>query len=439
MPRRRKWSIARQIALLILTALLLLTCANIVVTFVGPPPRPIPFRLTDLVMALRDGTIPGPPGTRLHVETGAPDFVPRRGEVRHPDTEAVIAASLALPTGSVRLATAEEPRQPPGGGVAQSMLFGDFSIGMQDASGHWRILRDSPQPLFTAWHRTTLAITLGLALILALIAARITTGIVSPIQRLSREADQAYVDGRRGTITIDGPPEVAHLATTIAAMRDRFAALVENRTMMLAAIAHDMATPLSRLEFRIAKLPPDARDQAEADLAELSEMIASILDFAKGRQGLDQAPLSLVDLVRDLVARRDRPDAPLTLGPMPATAEVMGDRVALRRLVENLISNAQRYAGGGTLSIEAEPQSYRLTVADTGPGFDPELAERLFDPFFRVESSRNRETAGTGLGLATAKAIAEAHGGTLIAVNREGGGAAFVLTLPALGPDAPAD
>ena len=104
--------------------------------------------------------------------------------------------------------------------------------------------------------------------------------------------------------------------------------------------------------------------------------------------------------------------------------------MTLHRLIANLAVNARRYAGGGELTLESEPGRIVVRMADRGPGFPPDLAENLFEPFFRVEGSRSRETAGTGLGLATARDVAKAHGGTLTAANREGGGAEFVLTLP---------
>lgn len=434
----RSWTIARQLGLLIAAALFLLSAGNMIVTFAGPPPRAAPFRLTD-IPALIQGNGRLPPDRQLTMNGYAPYFSARPGESRRPDVEERLAALLGVPSDAVRVATSQKMRPPPPGSTRLPEQFeGNFSIGVAERSGLWHILRSAPAPLFTAWHRTTLVITLTLAALLALIAAGITKGIVRPIRRLAEEADQAWLDGRRGAITVGGPPEVAHLARTIAAMRDRFVSVVENRTMMLAAIAHDMASPLTRLEFQVAKLPDAARREAEADLAELSAMISSILDFAKGQQQLHSAAVDMVALTHDVAARRDRLDAPIGIGITPTEAWVRGDQVALRRLVDNLVSNAQRYAGGGLIQIEVHGQDLRLAMLDDGPGFPPELSGRLFEPFFRVEASRNRDTAGTGLGLATARAIAEAHGGTLEARNRPVAGSVFVLTLPALeGPAAP--
>jgi signal transduction histidine kinase len=428
--RLRGWRISRQIGLLVMAALLLLTAANFIVTFVGPPPRPAPVLVSDLADTLNGRDPPPRPGVRLLRETGAKVFVPRSGEERRASYEAYLAQLLSRAPESVRFAMVEAQHPGGRGGAMPPVLFSDFSAGVRDDAGRWYIVRSTPKPLLTAWHLTTFAITMGVAVLLALIALWVSRGIVSPIRRLSDQADQAYLDGKRGEISVNGPPEIAQLAVTIAAMRDRFADLVESRTMMLAAIAHDMATPLARLEFHVAKLPANVRRQAEADLAELSALIASILGYARGSQRLETAPVDLVALTRDLLERWDRPDAPVRLMRVPQAAWLSGDRLSLQRLIGNLIGNAQRYAGGGKIDIQVDEQTIVLTVRDGGPGFDPALAERLFEPFFRVEASRSRETAGAGLGLATARAIAEAHGGTLTAQSALGRGAQFILTLP---------
>ncbi|MBN8819276.1 MAG: HAMP domain-containing protein [Sphingomonas sp.] len=426
----RGWRISRQIGLLVIAALLLLTGANFIVTFVGPPPRPAPVLASDLVDALKGRDLPDRPAVLMVRETAATAFVPRPGEKRRTDYEGPLARLIGCPRERVRFAAAEMPHPGPRGEAMPPAFFGSFSAGIRDESNRWLVVRSAPQPVLTAWHRTTFTITIGVALLLALIALWVSRGIVSPIRRLSEQADQAYLDGKRGEISVNGPPEIAQLAVTIAAMRDRFVDLVDSRTMMLAAIAHDMATPLARLEFHVAKLPANVRSQAEADLAELSALIASILGYARGQQRLESTPVDLVGLTRDLLERWDRADAPVRLMGAPQAAWLHGDRLSLQRLIGNLIGNTQRYAGGGKIDIEETQGAIVLTVRDDGPGFDPALAERLFEPFFRIEASRSRETAGAGLGLATARAIAEAHGGTLMAQSAPGRGARFILTLP---------
>jgi signal transduction histidine kinase len=197
---------------------------------------------------------------------------------------------------------------------------------------------------------------------------------------------------------------------------------------MLAAIAHDMAAPLARLQFRIQSLPDEARDAAEADIADLSEMITGILNFARGNARLERQPVDLGETCRKVASGFT--GGCIVLSGDIAGCIITGDALALRRLITNLASNAVRYAGGGEIVIESASDMVTCVVRDDGPGFPPEFAERLFEPFFRVETSRNRDTAGTGLGLANALETARAHAGTLTARNRSGGGAEFVLSLP---------
>lgn len=449
-----RMSIGKQITTLVIAALFMLTAANFLVTFLGPPPKQAPSPI-DLIAdrLVSERAQPGP--TRWQLEENASAFAAREGERRQPALEQLVAELTGQAVSRIRLASDDSPLDeraekgrpsPTGSGrpgstgpitpdpfenrrVMALALFGQWTAGLQHDDGSWRILRSRSQPLLTSWHRSTLAITLAIATILGLIAYAIVQGIVKPVRRLSNEASTAYVDGKRGPITISGPPEIANLATTIKDMRDRMADLLDNRTMMLAAIAHDMAAPLARLEFHAAKLPDAARIKAEADMQELSAMVSNIIDFAKGQPRPEKRCLDLTGIVRDMVIQQSRDDAPLKLRthePMPVTV----DETTIRRLVGNLLANAQRYAGGADISLQKKGGGVALTVTDNGPGFPPEMAEKLFEPFFRVESSRNRATAGAGLGLANARAIAESHGGSLTARNRKQGGAEFALILP---------
>ncbi|MCW2383633.1 MULTISPECIES: sensor histidine kinase [unclassified Sphingobium] len=426
-----RWSISRQLGVLLFGALLLSTMANFLTTFIGPPPRAAPVQLIELAATLAGRPTLERDSGLMPRETAA-SFTPRADEQRNERYEAQLASIMNLPPSHVRLAS-EIAAGPAGGhraAPAPSALFGSFSAAVRDDTGGWQIVRSAPQPVFTAWHRTVLLVTIVVAIVLGIGAALMGRGIVAPLHRLAQQADQAYVEGKRSPIFVDGPPEIAQLATTIAAMRDRFADLVESRTMMLAAIAHDMASPLARLEFRVARLPKDIRADAEKDLAELAALIASILAYAKGTGQLETGLVNIAAVARDVVDRSTTGPA-MVLAEAPAAAWIWGDRLAIQRLIGNLVANAQRYAGGGFITIVEAHGEIVLTVADDGPGFPPALQERLFEPFFRVETSRSRETAGVGLGLAVARSIAEAHGGTLVARTRPQGGASFVLTLPA--------
>jgi two-component system, OmpR family, sensor kinase len=195
-------------------------------------------------------------------------------------------------------------------------------------------------------------------------------------------------------------------------------------------MAHDLRTPLMRLSLRVEKVGPELRPAMEADIAEMSEMIGASLAFVRDtgrtprRQKLSLRALveSVADEMTDLGA-----DVTVELGDdIVIDADVAG----LKSLLANLIGNAIVYAGQARVRI-ARPDGHALIeVADDGPGLPDDLLERVFEPFFRAEPSRNRETGGSGLGLASARAVARAHGGDVELLNRAGGGLLARVLLP---------
>lgn len=420
----RPWSLAARLAAVTLVALIAATLVNFAVTFSGPPPKRRPVILTELLPALNGRAAPPRDYPWVTGPVTAARFTPAPGEVPRPETARELALRSGLPSGQIALsARPGDGLDPPGGGVPQA--FDGFTLGLRQPDGSWRIVRGEPAPILTAWHRLTLALTFAAALVFALAALVVARGVVRPLELLGEQADRAGL-GREQAITVSGPPEVARVARAVAAMRDRLANALEDRTMLFTALAHDMAAPLARLRFRLDGLPAAQREAAERDVAELSEMIAGIVEFAAiGRTTGRREPLDAIALARAIAAQEAMPFA-----SSAESAVVSGDPTALRRLLTNLAVNARRYAGGGELSAHVAEGALEIVVADRGPGVPAALAERLFEPFFRVETSRNRETAGAGLGLAIARAIAEAHGGTLTYRAREGGGAEFRLTLP---------
>ena len=220
------------------------------------------------------------------------------------------------------------------------------------------------------------------------------------------------------------------LTTAVADMHDRLARHAEQRTAMLAAIAHDMGTPLSRLAFWIEQLPEEARNRAVADIDEMRAMISDTLGFARDEAGERDASLvELGSLLDSVVEDMSVGGAAVSLSP-GSRAVVRGDPRALRRVFANLIGNAIRYGGAARVNWATEEAVVTIRVEDDGPGIDPTQAERLFDPFVRGDPSRNRATGGTGLGLAIARAIIARHEGQVSLANRECGGAIATVTLP---------
>jgi signal transduction histidine kinase len=223
---------------------------------------------------------------------------------------------------------------------------------------------------------------------------------------------------------------VAQLGEALSAMHSRLASHAEGRTAMLAAIAHDLGTPLSRLAFWVEQLPDDARARAESDVDEMRAMIAAAIGYARDEMHMRaDVRVDLGSLLDSLVEDMAVAGVPVTIASGPRVV-VRGDPAALRRMFANLIDNAARYGAGGVVDWSLADGMATVHVDDHGPGIDPAQAEWLFEPFVRGDPSRNRATGGSGLGLAIVRSIARRHGGDATLANRAEGGARATVTLP---------
>lgn len=237
------------------------------------------------------------------------------------------------------------------------------------------------------------------------------------------------------------PPgsSLARVGRTFDQMTAQLQAMLTSRKQLTDAIAHELRTPLVRLRYRLAMLDPapaaEEQQALERDLGALDSLIEEMLTYAK----LDrpELPLQRDDLELGSWAEHHlgdwqalRPEKHLTLALPPIKMPWCGDHRLLTRAVENLIGNALRYAESEvTLSISRLQENYLLEISDDGPGIDPALAHQIFEPFVRLDQSRDRRTGGTGLGLAIVRSIALHHGGD-VALLPTGKGARFCLTLP---------
>jgi signal transduction histidine kinase len=203
---------------------------------------------------------------------------------------------------------------------------------------------------------------------------------------------------------------------------------------MLGGISHDVRTFATRLRLRVDHIPEGAeRERAIGDITDIIRLLDDAL--LSSRAGAGELSEELVDfgqIVQVEIEDRKAAGAPVDLrNGLPATGTtVLGDRLALRRIVSNLIDNAVKYGQAAHLSLEAEPETVRLTVDDEGAGIPVELREELFEPFVRLETSRNRRTGGAGLGLAIVRNLVEAQGGSVVIRDSPTGGARFTVTLP---------
>jgi signal transduction histidine kinase len=288
-----------------------------------------------------------------------------------------------------------------------------------------------PQEPLSRFETLVPRVLLLLAVCFALAAylVRMTT---RPLARLARAADAFGEDPEGPPLAEGGPSEVRKVIAAFNRMQARVRRQLQERAQLLGAISHDLQTPLTRLRLRLELLPePALRAKMQRDLDEMEAMVGSALEFFRAvgkesrRQPVDVGALvdSLCEDRRetgDQVSARGTPQAPFHADPQ-----------ALRRCLENLVGNAVRYAGAAEIEVDDAAGQLRIAVRDRGPGIPEQELERVFEPFYRLDGSRNRASGGTGLGLSIARSIARWHGGEIRLRNApDGGGLLAELLLP---------
>ena len=427
--RPRVGSIAASIFTLVFGTMLIATIAFVAISFRGPPPRDMPHSAGIVAIMLRDDMpmhrfsppgMPRPPRTRF-TEVPAQPAAPAHMAAR-PRFAAHVATLLGVPPQDVLAWSAQPP-------IADDSAFiSDFVVAWYHGTT-WRVVTTPPSRSARQWRYVTLLATLASIIVLAWPSWALARAISRPIRQMAESASAARAGAPLGAVPSGGVGEVRLLAAAIARMHDRLSRHAEGRTTMLAAIAHDLGTPLSRLAFWIEQLPEEARTRANADLEEMRAMLGSVLRFARDEsKPATDARIDLGSLLDSLTEDMSIAGAPVTVEPGPR-AVVRGDPQALRRLFANLVENAIRYGQSATLAWSTTGESVEVTIDDHGPGFALDDVERLFEPFVRGDPSRNRETGGTGLGLAIVRSIAEAHRGSVALCNHGCGGRVRV-TLP---------
>ncbi len=317
---------------------------------------------------------------------------------------------------------------------------GSFGVSLRLPDGPWvnlRVRLPPPRP----WHSETFLAAFALMTLAAgLLTLWAVRRLTLPVRDLALAADRLGRDVNAPPLPETGPEEVARAAHAFNTMAERIRRFVGDRTQMLAAIGHDLRTPITRLRLRAEFMEDDEqRRKMLADLDEMEAMVAATLAFGRDDAAAEPSvPLDLAALLRTVLdeAADARPDlAEDAIGyEGPDHLTVQARPVALKRAIANLVGNALAYGGAARARLLPPAQRgrpVRLTIEDEGPGIPPEELERVFQPFRRLEGSRNRETGGVGLGLPIARNILRAHGGDVVLRNRRAGGVAAEVTLPA--------
>ncbi len=357
------------------------------------------------------GTVPATERTRLmeaHLQQFAPD----------------------LAAESFRVGLADD------GGTATGSTEADrhlmlVSIRLDD--GSW--VNFSSSALGTAqhldWNLTAIMICFAVGIVVvALLLLRWAT---RPLRDLALAAERFSLDQVPQPLPEDGPAEVRRAARAFNTMRERIQRLVTERMQAMAAVSHDLRTPITRLRLRSELLDDDAtRRLIDADLGEMEEMIDSTLDYLRGGVSSEALrPIDLASVVETIVDEHLDQGHSVSLSGLNA-APILGRLLPLKRAFSNVIGNAVKYGASATISIAEAGSLVVITVEDEGPGIPAADRERVFLPFVRLEESRGRETGGSGLGLTIAQAVVRSHEGSVALENRVEGGLRVTVSLPRL-------
>lgn len=373
------------------------------------PPRP----------GFRDGP-PGPPGA--HVENMVMIRRERAGDGS--------GAPMILETETRARTIGPDGPHHPLDAFADRLAFGPFTASLKLDDGRWATV-EPPRGLLSPWQQRML-LTLGLSLLLlAPLVWWFARRLTRPIRAFAAAAERLGADPEAEPLTPAGPTEVRTAITAFNGMQASIKDHMRRRTQTVAAIAHDLRTPLTRLRFRAEQAPEALRAKMAADVEEMDHLIGQAMAFARGEQGVERREaLDLTQIAADCAHDFADTGADVVFSGA-ARLPVQGDPVALRRAVGNLIDNAVKFAGAARVSAQrVDGGRAVLEVVDDGPGLPETALETVFEPFERMEPSRNRRTGGSGLGLAVARQAARAHGGDVTLSNREDGGLVARLELP---------
>lgn len=486
-PKLSSAPIFVQVLLLVVVSLVATHAINLAVVLFMPDPPPLGFSVSEAARALKGESVTTPQGQTLKVRVQAqePRFDgPGGHEPLLPLLNGMLARELGVPKDRIRIGVhpfdvkirrrlhtvniegvqdREEtqmfitvapdgppPPRPPGPlspkarenqrdemawhmrtrGIGHALVFPPFSAALQRPDGQWAVLEPT-RPLLSPWQvRTAVWLALS-ALLLTPLAWFIAQRLARPIHTFAEAAERLGRDPRAPPLEENkGPAEVRAAAAAFNDMQVKLRRYVEERTAMVAAIAHDLRTPLTRMRFRIENAPPDIRDKVAADIEQMDGMVSQALTFVRGDvAGRERMKLDLGALIQsvadDLAEMGD--DVSFDGGKLV----VEGDPIGLRRLVTNLVENAVKFGHRARVSLVREVDAVLIRVDDDGPGLAESEIERVFEPFHRADPSRAPSTGGFGLGLSVARSIAQAHGGDVTLANREGGGLTATVRLPA--------
>jgi signal transduction histidine kinase len=270
-----------------------------------------------------------------------------------------------------------------------------------------------------------------MAIVILAVSVWAVRRVTAPLAAVSIAAERLGNDLNAPPMPETGTIETRQASHAFNTMQARLRGLIENRTRMLAAISHDLRTPLTLLRLRAENVEnQQERDKMLATIAEMDSMVGVTLQFARDEAATElRRPTDIAALIQSIID--DMADAGLPVRMQPAEPIVYDCRPdALKRAIRNLLDNAVKYGKAAAVAIQTTPKTIEIVIDDEGPGIPEQELLRVFDPFYRLEESRSRETGGVGLGLAIAQSIVQAHRGELVLSNRPAGGLRAQISLP---------
>jgi signal transduction histidine kinase len=309
--------------------------------------------------------------------------------------------------------------------------FLDLQVAIPLPDGQWLAFATALPESGPSFSRQFL-LSMGLmAIIILAVSVWAVRRVTAPLASLSAAAEQLGNDLNAPPIPETGTIETRQASHAFNTMQARLRGLMENRTRMLAAISHDLRTPLTLLRLRVENVDnATEREKMLATIAEMDAMVTTTLAFARDEATAEtRRPTDLAALVQSIVDDMADTDSPVRMEPAEPVVQDCRP-AALKRAIRNLIDNAVKYGKKANVAIKPKPKSIEITIDDEGPGIPEQELSRVFEPFYRLEESRSPETGGVGLGLAIAYSIVQAHQGELRLSNRPAGGLRASVMLP---------
>lgn len=434
-----------QVLALVILSLIIAQSINVWVIFQLPRPTPEYYTAPEIAQALQKGPTPRSRDShalvvrKVEVLPSPGDWVDARAFRR---LRKDLGLMLDLPPHSIVVAVENSPwdrvsvdqvrRRMAKTGQAREVPFilSPFMIAVRTADGQWLVAEPPSPAFFSPWQIRITVWFLITVLAMAPMAWLVARRLSASVALFADAAERLGRDPHAPPLPITGPSEIRPAIAAFNQMQNRLRRYVEDRTAMAAAMAHDLRTPLTRLRFRVEAAPDDLHPKMTADIDEMEAMISATLSYVRDTQGAtERTPLELSSLLESVVDDLAETGAKVTIDRADRTV-INGDPMALRRLLTNLIENACKFAGHARARLYSDAGAAVFEIEDDGPGLPEAELEKVFEPFYRAEPSRNRGTGGTGLGLAAVRSIARLHGGEVSLRNREPQGLIAQVRLP---------